>query len=91
MNEATSNNVRYDANIKIHIYDIEWLDVGTTSDYAPSTYDCIINANKNILSQIANIFETQFGMLPLAFKFSTVNDIKDIDYEKIKADYDDDL
>ena len=84
--------VTYDNEIKLHVYDIEWLDVGTTSDIAPREIDIVVNANKNITKQIADKFELTDGILPLSFKFSTIDAVKCNDYNGIKAtEYEEDI
>ena len=72
------------SKIKVHVYDIEWLDVGTTTDIAPRQCDMYVNLNKNVIRQINDEFYLSDGIIPLAFKFSTIDSIKCKDYDKLK-------
>ena len=78
MNESINDKV------KINVYDIEWLDVGTTTDIAPRQQDMYVNLNKNIIRQINDEFYLSIGIIPLTFKFSTIDSIKCKDYDKLK-------
>ena len=74
-------------DIKIEVYDIEYLNAGTTTDYAPPKYTLTVNSRKNIVTQINNEIYNDVGVTPLSFKFNTIDAIKCVNYDKLKREY----
>ena len=80
---------QYSSLVKIEVYDVEFLDVGTTTDIAQSEYKSVqidVNINKSISIQIENWFDLNAGVLPISYKFKTLDSVKCKDYDKLKME-----
>ena len=78
---------QYSSLTKIEVYDIEFLDVGTDTDIASSKYKSVqidVNIGKSLAMQIEKWFDLNVGIIPIAYKFKTIDTVKCKDYDDLK-------
>ena len=82
------NESQYDSTVKINVYDVEFADFGTTTDVAAKKYSNVqfeVNLARSIVDQIEKWFDLNVGVIPLSYKFKTVDTVKCKDYDKLLA------
>lgn len=80
------NESQYSSSTKINVYDVEFSDVGTTTDAAQKKYKNVtfdVNCGKSMTKQIEDWFNDNAGILPISYKFKTVDSVKCKDYDKL--------
>ena len=76
-----------DTTIRIEVYDVEYLDAGTTTDYAARKFKMEVDFRKNIAKQILDYIDLEYGVLPLSFQFKTLDPVKCPNYFNVKKDF----
>ena len=76
-----------DTTIQIEVYDVEYLDGGTTTDYAAREFKMEVDFRKNIVKQVLDYMDLEYGVLPLSFQFKTLDPVKCPNYFNMKKDF----
>ena len=86
--EEMNESKYFSGVVKINVYDVNFADGGTETDVVQQKYRNVqfgVDINKNLANQIENWFYDNAGIIPISYKFKTVDAVRCKNYDKLDS------